>query len=145
MVFFQLLIRQPISVLDYSQTRLCPLLTLLLPEPSKSLHRAPHKIFHYRSLAYQWRQIQFKKACLHLVHHFVFNQQTKKRLHLWAVHPTPFTTATLTSFSDPMELTHSCAAPMTYVIFGPSASWHPKYSANMVQVGAVKLSPQESG
>ena len=23
-----------------------------------------------------------------------------------------------------MELTHSCAAPMTYVIFGPSASWH---------------------
>ena len=110
MVFFQLLIRQPISVLDYSQTRLCPLLTLLLPEPNKSLHRAPHKIFHYRSLAYQWRQIQFKKACLHLVHHFVFNQQTKKRLHLWAVQSSPFTTASTVAlgvFPSPLRGTQN--------------------------------------
>ena len=134
MVFFQLLIRQPISVLDYSQTCLCPLLTLSLPEPNKSLHRAPHKIFHYRSLAYQWRQIQFKKACLHLVHHFVFNQQTKKRLHLWAVLPTPFTTA----------ISRQYIGIVNKRISQLPTSWHPKYFANMLQVVAVNLAPQES-
>ena len=128
MVFFQLLIRQPISVLDYSQTCLCPLLTLLLPEPNKSLHRAPHKIFHYRSLAYQWRQIQFKKACLHLVHHFVFNHQTKKRLHLRAVHSNPFTTA----------------SSFTLGVFPSLLRGTQNNFANMLQVVAVNPTPQDS-